>query len=77
MILTMFNALAKSKKNNEISNLGGKLYYFIKKTKRQVFCIELKIDGDYVIRLNSVSFTSIEGDNSYGKHNMFFRKITQ
>lgn len=67
MILTMFNALAKSKKHEEISNLGGKLYYFTKKTKRQVFCIELKIDGDYIIKLNSVTFTSTEDDNSYGK----------
>lgn len=74
MILTMFNALAKSKKNNEISNLGGKLYYFTKKTKRQVFCIELKIDGDYVIKLNSVSFTSMQEDNSYGKPQYVLQK---
>lgn len=67
MILTMFNALGKSKKHEEISNLGGKLYYFTKKTKRQIFCIELKIDKDYVIKLNHVTFTSIEKDNSYGK----------
>ena len=67
MILAMFNALAKSKKHEEISNLAGKLYYFTKKTKQQVFCIELKIDGDYVIKLNSVTFTKSEGDKSYGK----------
>ena len=67
MILTMFNALAKSRKHEEISNLGGRLFYFTKKTKRQVFCVELSIDGEYIIKLNGRSFTSIEGDNSYGK----------
>lgn len=67
MILTMFNALAKSKKHEDISNLGGKLYYFTKKTKSQVFCIELKIDSDYVIKTNHVTFTLVKKDNSYGK----------
>ncbi len=67
MILIMFNALAKSKNHDEISNLGGRLYYFVKKTKRQVFCIELHIDGDYIIKLSHVTFTSIKDDKSYGK----------
>lgn len=57
MILVMFNALAKSAKHADVLNLGGKLYYFTNKAKSQVYCIELKIDKDYIITLSSRTFT--------------------
>jgi hypothetical protein len=55
----MFNGLAKSSKNENVSNLGGKLYYFSEKSKdgRQVFCVEVKILNGYTISLSGKTFT--------------------
>lgn len=59
LIQIMFNGLAKSSKNENVSNLGGKLYYFSEKSKdgRQVFCVEVKILNGYTISLSGKTFT--------------------
>ncbi len=59
LIQIMFNGLAKSSKNENVSNLGGKLYYFSEKSKdgRQVFCVEVKISNGYAISLSGKTFT--------------------
>ena len=66
MIQVMLNALGKSNKNDDVSNLGGKFYYFQGKSKSQVFCVQIQIKPDYLIDLKGVTFTKVgETDKEY------------
>ena len=62
----LFNALAKSEKQ-DVSNLGGKLYYFseMPKSEKQLFCVEFKISTGYKIDLLGRTFTKSE--KSFGE----------
>lgn len=65
LIQIMFNALAKSSNKESVSNLGGKLYYFSSKGKKQVYCVEIKLSTGFVLKLDGKTFTKT--DKSYGK----------
>ena len=67
LIQILFNALSKSKSNENTSNLGGKLLYFADKTKSQIHCVQLKIDGNYAILLSSVTLTVCDGNKTNKK----------
>jgi hypothetical protein len=58
LVQILFNALAKSTKK-EVSNLGGKLYCFSEKTRKQIFCVELKISKGYRLHLEGKTFTEV------------------
>lgn len=67
LIQILFNGLAKSSRVKDVSNLGGKLYYFSGKSigAKQIYCVELKISSGYTISLLGKTFTKTS--NSYGK----------
>lgn len=57
LIQILFNALAKSPSSNDVSNLGGKLYYFSEKSKKQIFCVEVRLSDGFVLHLDGRTFT--------------------
>lgn len=67
LIQILFNALAKSS-SNDVSNLGGKLYYFSEKSKKQIFCVEVRLSDGFVLHLDGRTFTETtksNGENEY------------
>ena len=67
LIQILFNALAKTSSNN-VSNLGGKLYYFSEKSKKQIFCVEVRLSDGFVLHLDGRTFTEStksNGENEY------------
>ena len=68
LIQILFNALAQS--HDLISNITGKLFYFSEKKGSQIYCVELKIDFSYSIKLASKTFTKekdLKKSHSYKK----------
>ena len=67
LIQILFNALAKSS-SKDVSNLGGKLYYFSEKSKKQIFCVEVRLSDGFVLHLDGRTFTETtksNGENEY------------
>lgn len=65
LIQVLFNALAKSSSSKDVSNLGGKLYYFSEKSKKQIFCVEVRLSDGFVLHLDGKTFT--ESTKSIGE----------
>ena len=57
LLQILFNSLASLPPNDEVSNVGGKLYYFCKKAGSQIICIELQIKKNYIFSLNVKTLT--------------------
>lgn len=65
LLQLLFNSLASLPPNDGASNIGGKLLYFCRKSKKQIVCIELHISKNYVLSLNVKTFTMHTGiDNA-------------
>ncbi len=63
LIQVLFNALAKSSSSKDVSNLGGKLYYFSEKSKKQIFCVEVRLSDGFVLHLDGKTFTQSTKSN--------------
>ncbi len=63
LIQVLFNALAKSSSSKDVSNLGGKLYYFSEKSKKQIFCVEVRLSDGFVLHLDGKTFTESTKSN--------------
>lgn len=57
LLQILFNSLASLPPNDGASNIGGKLYYFCKKTNSQIVCIEFQIKKNYIFSLNVKTLT--------------------
>ena len=51
LLQLLFNSLASLPPNDGASNIGGKLLYFCRKSKKQIVCIELHISKNYVFTI--------------------------
>ena len=68
LLQLFFNSLAKSKYSDNCSNIAGKLYYFSEIKRKQLYCIDFKINSDYSFSLKSKTFTEALKDSKQKKY---------
>lgn len=68
LLQLFFNSLAKSKYSDNCSNIAGKLYYFSEIKRKQLYCVDFKINSDYSFSLKSKTFTEALKDSKQKKY---------